>query len=391
MAAIDTAGDPIYYLITETNLIGVPRSVVFGVYDQVKEAVDNYYEANTYRGCTHRESPNFNFRANVEDGSCHPPSTKYEFGGVYQLCEGSGPEHLCTGLSQKNPVTGAFTCPNGYTDITMETLSKQSILSKHECHHCLRKYKCCKNKILNSTATYTAHWCAGSNNATPNKGLLFGGMFTSKRQNAVTQNYNCPQYFYPVKLLNMNICLSDDYELASHWSLPFGGFYSCNSGNPWVSDQVKRVKGQHLLALRMSNHVPVHSCPTGFSQHHATMAEGCAVNVCVQAGALSAQTVTTIQRPPFIEVPRQSENIQDSAVIVIVDAAGGTFMEIGESESKQVMNVSFQPESNEGDDEKQGFSGLTVTLIAVGAAAAACVLAAVSVVLIQRWRLNRDS
>ena len=30
----------------------------------------------------------------------------------------------------------------------------------------------------------------------------------------------------------MQVCVSDDYELGLPQSVPFGGFFSCNTGNP---------------------------------------------------------------------------------------------------------------------------------------------------------------
>ena len=51
----------------------------------------------------------------------------------------------------------------------------------------------------------------------------------------------------------MQICVSDDYELGFQQSVPFGGFFSCNTGNPLgvkkVADSTKGSNGMFSLSL----------------------------------------------------------------------------------------------------------------------------------------------
>ena len=51
----------------------------------------------------------------------------------------------------------------------------------------------------------------------------------------------------------MQVCLSDDYELGFQQSVPFGGFFSCNTGNPLgvkkAADSAKGSNGMFSLSL----------------------------------------------------------------------------------------------------------------------------------------------
>ena len=41
---------------------------------------------NAVRGCMHRDSPSFNWVANVDDGSCAPSDQNSQFGGFIRSC-----------------------------------------------------------------------------------------------------------------------------------------------------------------------------------------------------------------------------------------------------------------------------------------------------------------
>ena len=47
------------------------------------------------------------------------------------------------------------------------------------------------------------------------------------------------------------------------------------------------------------------SCPSGYSQHLFTIYEGCSINYCVKANALSYMELPIIKRPPFQKVPHK--------------------------------------------------------------------------------------
>ena len=85
LVAIDRSGDPLYLCINPTTLPDLPPTTVMEVADLIYDAINRYYDMNTQSGCTSDpSSPNFNFQANMDDGSCNASSTKFAFGGVYQ-------------------------------------------------------------------------------------------------------------------------------------------------------------------------------------------------------------------------------------------------------------------------------------------------------------------
>lgn len=68
--------------------------------------------------------------------------------------------------------------------------------------------------------------------------------------------------------------------------MPFGGFYSCQNGNPLTNGKK--------------------ACPKGFNNHLATILDDCEIEYCVQTGQLSNLKFPTVHLPPFSEVPAES-------------------------------------------------------------------------------------
>lgn len=337
MVALDRSGDPIYYVVSSASLPDLPQSTVYKVYDHIKEAVEIYYKHNTYRGCTDPEAPNFSFMANENDGSCKPPSTNYTFGGVYQTCRGSGYTNLCkdNGLIQNNPLTGRPSCPDEYEAVHLQDGHAQSSTRRHECHRCWLFFHCCKDKTYYASASYSAYWCAAKGHVDQNHGFLFGGLYTKMSGNPLTETLSCPSQFYGLKLLrDLTICVSDDYELGFGLSLPFAGFFSCNSGNPLALKKSSKVHSaatgnQHTLMSYMLSQGAASwpkECPSGFSQHLAVVDNGCEINYCVQSGALSPKGLPKVKRPPFMEFPHDMYLLEEPEFVFNDDGSVWTSM-----------------------------------------------------------------
>lgn len=292
MVALDIAGDPINLFINEDTLPDLPYSILADVSKLVEdEGVKNYYKHNVIKGCTDVTSPNFNFLANVNDGSCQRNKRSFSFGGVYQTCRFSGPVNLCKDLSKTNPLTGEFSCPPGFQSTLINSGDKSETTTKTKEISCgfLYLWTCYDVKDEISRANYEAFWCSLKNKSSEYH-LLFGGSFTKYFANVWTRSATCPPDFYSVTILDqLSLCLSQDFELAEQNSLPFGGFYSCKEGNPLAKENV--LPG-----------FP-HSCPDGFSQHLAYEDDGCAINYCAQSNAVSSPVLPRIQRPPYMEIP----------------------------------------------------------------------------------------
>lgn len=314
LVAVDRSGFPIYDLITTQTLSDLPPSVLYPLVQTVKEAVEEYYKYNVYRGCTEIDSPNFSFIANMDDGTCESPETNYTFGGVYQTCRQSGQisQNLCNGLTQKNPLTGDYSCPRGYESVLLTEGMRTGSESRRSCRHCgfLGLSRCCHNYMVSGNAKYQAFWCVAQGHVDQQSGFQFGGIFTNSINNPITQSRGCPLYFYPLKLgLTMKVCVSDDYELGFRYSVPFAGLFSCKAGNPLSIHQESTPKNPdmlHTLSAYLkstsANNWP-RGCPTGYSMHLASVENSCEIDYCVKANAFSDKGFPPVRRPPFMELP----------------------------------------------------------------------------------------
>lgn len=113
------------------------------------------------------------------------------------------------------------------------------------------------------------------------------------------------------------MCTSDDYEFAYKYSVPFGGFFSCNQGNPLASISLSNERNKTLEMAAASSTCPqgkisafvfcesyyVLKCTKiiiGYSQHPAAIDYDCLINYCVKANSFgSGQKEIPIELPPF--------------------------------------------------------------------------------------------
>lgn len=251
-----------------------------------------FYRRNEHRGCLSMDAPNFDFNANIDSNLCHEPFNNYSFGGLYQKCDND----LCnTYPALKNPITGDYTCPNHYEPIALQSESYTSHWV--ECHGWWIFSSCDDHYKDNSMATF---WCAALPETIPNNtGVMFGGLFTSSATNPVTLDKTCPPTYIDLNVLHdLHVCISTDYELGYKYSVPFGGFFSCNHGNPLYT----RLKAlTTLLNMKDSPNTDgyVHGCPNGYTQHSAIIDQQCLVNYCVKAGSFSVHGQMPVIMPPY--------------------------------------------------------------------------------------------
>ena len=117
--------------------------------------------------------------------------------------------------------------------------------------------------------------------------------------NPLTRSMTCPFNFYPLHIgQELKVCISTQLENADKYSIPFGGFISCESGNP--------------LAGSSSNLHPKH-CPRRYKKFLASVDEGCEINYCAQMESDFASRPPKI--PPFHSKPGLKVNISQSMVI----------------------------------------------------------------------------
>ncbi|GFR96821.1 macrophage expressed protein [Elysia marginata] len=331
---IDRSGDPLYYLINPHTLPDLPEATAHEAAKYVRKAIEAYYDMNFIPGCTNVNSTEFSPFANFDDGSCTPASYLLRFGGVYQTCKVSG-EFLytnpCEGLCYKNPKTDAKNCPEGQTAVEIYSgtrLGKQES-KRYGCYRCgyRGRSRCCRTKNFQATAHLTTYWCA-DDRPTPNEGLSFGGMYSLTTNNILTGAMNCPPGFNSLRLLDdLHVCMTDDQnENVTALSVPFGGFFSCQRGNPLASNEPK--------------------CPQGFSQQLASINLGCPYYYCVQSKMLTGSTLPVVKRPPFMMEPavpiteNANEDEEEEDKIVMIDLGSETWVK---DEADVERSLSAQP------------------------------------------------
>ena len=316
LVAIDRSGDPLQYVVTPTSLPEMPVPTVLKVANALSKAVGRYYKVNTRHGCTNPSSSNFDFQANVNDNSCKPQQTNFTFGGIYQTCEHTKwkTQDLCNGgpdpVKQVNPLTGDTSCPSHYTNVLLHSGQYVSTVQKQICHKSCSWWNChthCAYVTYTSVVNYEAYWCAAVGEVPQGSGYLFGGYYTSTAANPFTGTNSCPRYFMPLHFgEDMQICVSDDYELGAPYSIPFAGFESCKSGNPLAASAKARGNPSSWP----------HSCPYGYSQHLVAVDENCEINFCIKAGSFNHLASLPPRLPPFTLHKNRKPNITETLIVV---------------------------------------------------------------------------
>ncbi|XP_041643362.1 macrophage-expressed gene 1 protein-like [Cheilinus undulatus] len=310
LVAIDRAGLPLHYFINTNTLPDLPQPTIEKVALSVSQAIERYYKINMRPGCVDINSKNFNFQANVDDSSCEGLANNLNFGGVYQECvpfsADAGP--LCAPLAQKNLDTGDSSCSPPYIPTLLRSEVRQQGYTTHDCYD--ESYPCgflelfdcdrqvCEDNYHVRSAHINTYWCSVNGEAPENSGYLFGGIYSPSLLNPLTNAKSCPQNFIPVKFLSDGqvICLSKDYEAGNRYAVPFGGLFSCQSSNPLANSQ--------------------HRCPPKFSQHLASVSDGCEILYCVQSKAFTEGQLLPVHLPPFTKPPLVSMHANNTVLVM---------------------------------------------------------------------------
>uniref|UniRef100_A0A8C3W7G2 MACPF domain-containing protein n=1 Tax=Catagonus wagneri TaxID=51154 RepID=A0A8C3W7G2_9CETA len=318
LVAIGRSGVPLPELLHPEALPHLPAPAVRRLAAAVQNAITRYYAVNTRPGCLKPGEPAFDPQANVDDGSCRGSHrANFSFGGVFQECQvpsGKDTEHLCQRFRISNPLTGNASCPAGYTvtplSSQLKTWSEVRPECGNQCDRCWLIFQCCHtvcgNREHRRAVHLTVSWCAAPGASQPaTAGFLFGGLYSPGHPNPLTKAQTCPSSHYPVTLFGeLKVCVSSDSELGASQAIPFGGFFSCQVGNPLAG----LLKGQSpgLLKEVFYRDSPTKypmKCPAGYSQHQAYLINGCQVLYCLPAGALLDLQLGALRLPPFLPRP----------------------------------------------------------------------------------------
>nr|CAI68018.1 macrophage expressed protein [Suberites domuncula] len=312
LVATDRSGKPSHSLSTTQSLKPevTTSQEVFLLRRLVKSAVSQYYHYNTHTGCKNPKAPNLDHQTNNgAPGVCKEPSANYTFGGVFQSCRSNGND-ICGKLLQKNPLTGGYSCPKNFKALLLQLGTERSHKMRRVC---VWKRKCtffvfnchdvddCTFVPSVEIASYQTYWCAPNKKNPPKFGYMFGGIYSNDIQNPITRSCSCPTHFLPLRMgERATVCVSEDYELGHQFSLPFGGFFSCVSGNVLAGNGSSEF-------LNNPKDWPMR-CPGGFTQHLALTEKGCRVNFCVKAGSLLRASDLELVLPPFDPKPTLRKN-----------------------------------------------------------------------------------
>ena len=313
LVAIDRRGEPIYTAISSSNLPELPDVLLLETMQYIYKSVTKYYKINTHCGCTDPDSPNFSFQANIDDNSCSMIRQNHSFGGIYQTCVNNNDYDVCTLLSleQRNPLTNDFSCPTGYTSVLLHTDAATTPYIENDCtRHCgifhISCHENCNKRTVIKHATYNAYWCVfpPKTQAPSDSGYVFGGVYTSKEQNPLTGARSCPMFFYPLHFgKDISVCVSNDIE-AESLGIPFGGFESCQTGNPLASSPKQFSAG-----------IYPHNCPMQYNQFLAAVDQGCVINYCSVVEAFKKQLPHPPRLPPYKIKADLSINVSNTLVI----------------------------------------------------------------------------
>ncbi|KAK3795933.1 hypothetical protein RRG08_018316 [Elysia crispata] len=374
LVPMDRSGDPLYYLITPHTLPELPEATAVEAAEYVRKAIQAYYEMNVIPGCRNKNlTDRFSKFANIDDESCSTePSQSLGFGGSFQRCKKEGDEVVndpCEELSFPNILTGGYSCPKGFKENFLHKGSRLGLLeSERHCKRCPthRSRRYCSTTYKQAQGVFRTYWCSPIKKTAPSKALNFGGIFSRSINNMLTNAMNCPEDFSEMRMMDdLFVCVNNT---PSDTDIPFGGFFTCEKGNPLASGQKK--------------------CPAGFSKQLATVNMGCEIYYCVALWKLNGSALPPLRRPPFMmkpAVPIVEDDRKPNNTLVMVDMEAETWMQNQEA-------INLQQGITEGQSgHSQGLSPGAAAAIAIVCTLVGIAALLAGFVLFKRYQHSKRS
>uniref|UniRef100_T1JN82 MACPF domain-containing protein n=1 Tax=Strigamia maritima TaxID=126957 RepID=T1JN82_STRMM len=363
VVAIDRSGDLITSFISPSKFPNAPLWLLKKMHVMLTKTIQNYYTFNSRLGCTKAKSPNFDYNANVDDGSCEAVSHNHSFGGVYQTChQPHDTGDACNSFRVKNILTGSFSCPEHFETHQLYSQTKSYSYSKNypwqQCSGWWVWKRCWHNdkwvRHYDNLYITTFQCMADTNPKILQTNYQFGGVYSSMVTNINTRKLECPKLFRPINIFGyglLTVCIRNNIDTTNPNTLSFGGLTSCEMGL---------------------------QCPPDYHGHLALVYEGCQINFCIQKiNNENEGKIPLLVRPPFInmseEIFSQDEDeeyndygvslqLKDSnsierkkSIAVLKDAK---FMEISE-------NITVLKDSNSIESKENIIAGIVLPLFVV--------------------------
>jgi len=171
---------------------------------------------------------------------------------------------------------------------------------------------------------------------------VFGGSFTSKKVNPITDGYSCPKGFTETNGFDdVKICLAEDILHEQNTYPRYGGMFSCDYGN---------------IATELGDK----TCPRGYSVYVMGAIDGdCLINVCLKFQSFEkVRHFPSIVLPPFFDFETVNRTTESNETI---------------SEAEFASRMGHEPKSDHQGNSHRIKLGLSIGAVVVGVTALATV------------------
>ncbi len=279
----------------------------------------------------------------------------------------------CDSYQINNFYTGNDQCKPGFNKYLIHKSVQTEQIFRQDCYGCgfLWLSTCCDN-IPTGTGQRELYLYSCYKNITQNGAALgeedtvlmhvYGGSFTSKKINPVTDAFTCPQGFSEVNGLDdMIVCLAEKIQAQTNTLPRYGGMFSCDYGNIATDTGAK-------------------ACPTGYSVYVMTAIDGdCLINVCLKFETFDEiRNFPVVVLPPFFDIELINRTVEINETV-------GTGVITGRMKN-QPKSGSSSSSSSLGKSQQIGI-GLSVGAIFIGIVAAG----AVGITQMKKYRKRRQA